>query len=247
MNYQKKLVKQWAEEIYNISKKATTLSYIIPYDRIESFGPSDEDAQSDICGFIFDDNKLSDEIQSIDFDNDNQRIVVMWYLPPSKEKIEEVSTGNTIRNEYRDATWKDILRLDIMRRVYDGKSMKEAIKITIRSFDSESYRHCMYEIKNQTSYNDKFEVNFFRISSDGMEKLFESINRREAIQEMLCKDIQLSEMIAQDGKHDDITVIMDYSIHPTGHLVGWHYGVDWDVDSVVNQQYIHHYIKEMIG
>lgn len=157
------------------------------------------------------------------------------------------TTGNTVGSEYRDATWKDILRLNIMRRVYDGKSMKEAIKFTIHSFDSESYRQCMYEINNQTSYNDEFEVNFFKISSDGMEKLFEGSERRRAIKEMLGKEIQLSEMIGEDGRHDDKTVITDYSIHPAGHLVGWHYGVDWDINSEVNQQYINDYIKEMVG
>ena len=157
------------------------------------------------------------------------------------------TTGNTIGSEYRDATWKDIVRLNIMRRVYDGSSMKEAIRFTIRDFSIDSYKNCMKEINNQTSYNDEFEVNFFKISSDGMEKLFDTKERIAAIKEMICKKIELSEMIAQDGKHDDKTVITDYSIHPAGQLVGWHYGVDWDVNSVVNQQYINYYIKEMIG
>ena len=157
------------------------------------------------------------------------------------------TTGNTIGSEYRDATWKDIVRLNIMRRVYDGKSMKEAIHFTIYNFDVTSYTKCMNEINNQTSYNDEFKVNFFKISSDGMEELFEASSRRMAIKEMLGKEIQLSEMIDMNGAHDDKTVITDYSIHPAGHLVGWHYGVDWDINSSVNQQYINDYIKEMIG
>ena len=156
------------------------------------------------------------------------------------------TTGNTIGSEYRNATWKDILRLNIMRRVYEGKSMKEAIYLTIQDFTIHSYENCMKEINNQTSYNDEFEVNFFRISSDGMEKLFDMAERFTAIKEMICKNIELSEMIDKDGKHDDKTVITDYSIHPSGHLVGWHYGVDWDINSEVNQQCINDYIKEMI-
>lgn len=156
------------------------------------------------------------------------------------------TTGNTTGSEYRDATWKDILRLDIMRRVYDGNSMKEAIRLTIHCFYECSYEECMLEINNQTSYNDEFKVNFFRISSEGMEKLFITSERRSAIKDMLCKEIQLSEMIDKDGAHDDKTVITDYSIHPSGHLVGWHYGVDWDINSKVNQQYINDYIKEMV-
>jgi hypothetical protein len=157
------------------------------------------------------------------------------------------TTGNTIGSEYRDATWKDIVRFNIMRFVYNGKSMKEAIKLTIHSFDSLSYAKCLNEINNQTFYNDEFEVNFFRLSSDGMDKLFEGSERRRVIKEMLCKKLQLSEMIDEHGAHDDKTVIIDYSIHPSGHLVGWHYGVDWDINSSVNQQYINDYIKEMVG
>lgn len=156
------------------------------------------------------------------------------------------TTGNTIGSEYRNATWKDIVRLNIMRIVYQGRNMKDAIRSTIFDFGINSYEHCMREINNQTSYNDKFEVNFFKISSDGMEKLFNTKERLAAIKEMICKNIELSEMISQNGRHDDKTVITDYSIHPSGHLVGWHYGVDWDVNSEVNQQYINDYIKEMI-
>lgn len=157
------------------------------------------------------------------------------------------TTGNTAGSEYRDATWEDILRLDIMRRVYGGQSMKDAIHTTTHNFSEYSYVKCMEEINNQTSYNDEFKVNFFRISSEGMEKLFVALERRQAIKKMLCKEIQLSEMIDKDGAHDDKTVITDYSIHPAGYFVGWHYGVDWDVNSEVNQQYINDYIKEMIG
>lgn len=180
-------------------------------------------------------------------DNVNEIEYALREMYEVEKDIRYATTGNTTGSEYRDATWKDILRFNIMRLVYNGTSMKEAIKFTIHSFDSESYRHCMYEINSQTSYNDEFEVNFFRISSEGMEKLFEGSERRRAIKEMLCKNIQLSEMIAENGAHDDKTVITDYSIHPSGHFVGWHYGVDWDVDSEVNQQYINDYIKEMIG
>ena len=149
--------------------------------------------------------------------------------------------------EYPNATWKDILRLNIMRLVYDGKTIKWAIKYTISNFDSGSYKKCMETIYNHTWYNDDFEVNFFKLSSCGMGKLFDVKERKQAIKEMLCKKIELSEMISQDGAHEDKTVITDYSINPTGHLVGWHYGVDWDKNSEDNQYHIQNYIKEMMG
>ena len=157
------------------------------------------------------------------------------------------TTGNTVGSEYRDATWKDILRLNIMRLVYDGKTMNWAIKYTINDFSIDSYVRCMNIINNQTSYNDEFEVNFFKLSSKGMEKLFSIDERKRALKEMICKDIELSEMIDKQGRSDDKTVIFDYSIHPAGHIVGWHYGVDWDINSDINQSYINDYIKEMIG
>ena len=180
-------------------------------------------------------------------DNVNEIEYALREMYEVENDIRYATTGNTTGSEYRDATWKDILRFNIMRRVYEGKSMQEAIHATIHNFGECSYEKCMEEINKQTSYNDEFKVNFFRISSDGMEKLFKSSERRMAIKDMLCKEIQLSEMIDKDGAHDDKTVITDYSIHPAGYIVGWHYGVDWDVNSVVNQQYINDYIKEMVG
>ena len=180
-------------------------------------------------------------------DNVNEIEYALREMYEVEKDMRYATTGNTTGSEYRDATWKDIVRLNIMRRVYEGKSMKEAIHFTIYNFDITSYTKCMNEINNQTSYNDEFEVNFFKISSDGMEKLFEASSRRMAIKEILGKEIQLSEMIDRNGTHDDKTVITDYSIHPAGHLVGWHYGVDWDINSSVNQQYINDYIKEMVG
>ena len=180
-------------------------------------------------------------------DNVNEIDFALEEMYEVEKDIKYATTGNTVGSEYRDATWKDILRLDIMRRVYSGKSMRDAIRETAYSFATDSYIKCLTEINNPSWYNDEFGVNFLRISADGLDKLFKSADRAEALKEMLCKKIELSEMIDKYGKHDDKTVITDYSIHPAGHLVGWHYGVDWDINSEVNQQYINDYIKEMIG
>ena len=80
-----------------------------------------------------------------------------------------------------------------------------------------------------------------------MWKIFDKEERRKAFKEILCSNVELSEMINEKGGRDDIVVIMDYSILPFGNLVGWHYGVDWDINSDVNQSYINDYIKGMIG
>lgn len=157
------------------------------------------------------------------------------------------TTGNTVGSEYRDATWKDILRLNIMRLVYNGKEMEWAIKYTINDFGISSFEKCIEVINNQTFYNDEFEVNFFKLSSEGMEKLFISKERRQAIKEMICKELDISEAIDKKGRHCDRTIIIDYSIHPAGHLVTWHCGADLDENSEDNQYYINEYIKKMIG
>lgn len=157
------------------------------------------------------------------------------------------TTGNTVGSEYRDATWKDILRFNIMRLVYDGKTIEWATKYTINDFDIGSYKKCMEAINHHTWYNDEFEVNFFKLSSKDMNKIFIHEERKQAIKEMICTKLDIFETISKDGRHCDQTIIFDYSIHPAGHLVAWHYGVDLDKNSEDNQDYINEYIKKMIG
>lgn len=90
MKYPRELVKQWAEEIRNTAKQATTCSYIIRYSNVNGFDPTDKDAQKDILEYLWDFNNLDDELRDVDFNDVSQCIVVMWYEPPKKEEIEEV-------------------------------------------------------------------------------------------------------------------------------------------------------------
>lgn len=157
----------------------------------------------------------------------------------------EATTGNTVGSEYRDATWKDILRLNILREFWNGHTLKNAIHMTV-GFTHNDYTACMKFINTPKFCNDDFGVNFFRLSSNGMENLFNKEAREKAIKEMLCSNIEIEELIDKDGKHGDKVVITDYSIKPSGDIVGWHYGVDFDKDSANNQYYINKYIKEMM-
>ena len=160
----------------------------------------------------------------------------------------EPTTGNTVKKDekYRDATWKDILRLDIMREVWNDYSLKDAIQMTVVGFSPSSFADCMEFISTPGFSNDEFNANFFRLSPIGLGNLFSKDARMKAIREMLCSNVEIEELIDKDGKHADKTVITDYSISPTGDLVGWHYGVDFDKDSEENQYYINEYIKEMM-
>ena len=153
------------------------------------------------------------------------------------------TTGNTVGSEYRDATWKDILRFAALHYYYDGLSMKDAIHKCIYSF---SFETIMKEIDEQASLNDELKVNFFKLDTNDLWKIFDVAARKQAFKEILCKDIIIEELYDKDGKCADKVVITDCSIKLSGDLVGWHYGVDWNKDSEDNQYYINEYIKEMV-
>lgn len=157
------------------------------------------------------------------------------------------TTGNTMGSEYRDATWKDILRFAVLDGFYeDSHSLEAEIDECINRFTPRRLEEIMKKINEQTSMNDELKVNFFKLETEDLWKIFDKEERRKAFKEILCSNVELSEMINEKGGRDDIVVIMDYSILPFGNLVGWHYGVDWDINSDVNQSYINDYIKGMI-
>jgi hypothetical protein len=156
------------------------------------------------------------------------------------------TTGNTVGSEYPNATWKDILRFAVLDGFYkDSHTLAAEIDKCINEFTTGRFEEIMKKIDEQTSMNDELEVNFFKLESKDLWKLFYKEERRKAFREILCSKIDISELIDEEGKYADIVVIMDYSIKPSGDLVGWHYGVDFDKDSEVNQDYIEDYIKEM--
>jgi hypothetical protein len=414
MNYSEELVKQWAEEISNTAKQSTTCSYVIPYNRVDSFDPTDRECQKDVLEYLWDFKYLDDNLQAVDFDDKNQHIVVMWYEPPTKENIEEdkemnyqeqikkavqefydvtkafatsrhytlsywwvesnfgldlndkqirsdvhemtysdefcdliqtvdfdddkkevlimiwesnnkkkytidnyeefsknalamppieqfedgsideeqwykdhmihitvgnhdieldyhadnvneigfvlremyevekdykyATTGNTIGSEYRNATWKDILRFYVLDKCYNtSNSLKSWVKDCIKSFSREDFRYVMKEINEQTSINDELKINFTKLDTTDLWKIFDQEERRQGFKEILCSDIRIEELYDEKGRCADKVVITDYSIKPSGDIVGWHYGVDWDKDSEDNQYYIENYIEGMIG
>lgn len=158
------------------------------------------------------------------------------------------TTGNTAGSEYRDATWKDILRFAVLDGWYeDSHCLESEIQKCIRRFKREDFKKIMKKIENQTSINDELEVNFFKLDTRDLWKIFDEEERKQAFKTILCSKVEISELMDKDGKHSDQTVIMDYSIVPSGDLVGWHYGVNFDKDSEDNQDYINNYIERMIG
>ena len=152
------------------------------------------------------------------------------------------TTGNTVGSEYRDATWKDILRFVALQYLYEGLSMKAIIQKCIYNF---SFQKTMQNIDEQTLLNNELKVNFLKLDTKDLWKIFSDKERKKAFKEILCTDIRIEELYDKNGRCADKVVITDYSINPAGDLVGWHYGVDFDKDSEDNQDYIQTYIKEM--
>ena len=160
----------------------------------------------------------------------------------------EPTTGNTTGSEYRNATWKDILRFKVLNQCYNtSSSLKYCVRDCISRFSRAEFEKTMKDINEQTSINDELKVNFFKLDTEDLWKIFDEDEREQAFREMLCSNIEIEELIGEDGKHADKVVITDYSIKPSGDIVGWHYGVDFDKNSEDNQCYIQKYIEEMIG
>ena len=179
-------------------------------------------------------------------DNVNEIEYALREMYEVEMDIRSATTGNTVGSEYRDATWKDILRFAVLDGFYeDSHSLEAEIDKCINRLSKCRLEEVMKKISEQTSMNDELKVNFFKLEIKDLWKILDKEERRKAFKEILCSQVELSEMINEKGEHTDIVVIMDYSILPFGDLVGWHYGVDFNKDSEDNQDYIQTYIKEM--
>lgn len=158
------------------------------------------------------------------------------------------TTGNTVGSEYPNATWKDILKVAVLMIFEQNDyNYKGAIKTIHKFFDDEHFREALiFAAKEYDALNDHFKVNFLKIDSHELHKLFDEQERYEALKSILCSDIHIEELYDQEGRCADKVMLTDYSVRPTGDFVGWHYGVDWDKNSEDNQYYIQEYIKEML-
>ena len=320
MNYNEQ-IKKVVQEFYDVTKAfATSRHYTISYWWVESnFGLdlSNKQVRDDIWEMSCSDD-FCDLIQTIDFDDDKQEVLIMiwksnnkkkytidnyeefckeafqappieefedgsidegeWYknnmihitvgnhdieLDYNADNVNEIeyalremyevemdirgaTTGNTVGSEYPNATWKDILRFAVLDGFYeDSHTLEAEIKKCIYNFNRGTFEEIMKKIDEQTSMNDELEVNFFKLETKDLWKIFDKEERRKAFKEILCSNVEISELINEKGEHNDMVVIMDYSIKPSGDIVGWHYGVDWDENSEDNQYYIQKYIEEM--
>jgi hypothetical protein len=75
--------------------------------------------------------------------------------------------------------------------------------------------------------------------------LFSCSTRKETLKNIVCTDIQMGEMIDKNRQHFDIVQLMDCSILPWGFMIGWHYGVTFDINDEANRKVIEDFKKEV--
>jgi len=156
----------------------------------------------------------------------------------------EASTGNTKGSEYRNATYKDLLKVEV-RRIMEKHSVSypKAIK---KAYNMTGIDELLkYMEKNMDCLCDEYQVNFRAFDSLLFHNLFSTSARKEALKNIVCPDIQMGEMIDKDRNHFDIVQLMDCSILPWGYMIGWHYGVSFDIDDEDNRKVIENFKKEV--
>ena len=156
----------------------------------------------------------------------------------------EASTGNTKGSEYRNATYKDLLKVEV-RRIMEDRSVSypKAIRIAYNMVGIDELLE--YMEKNMDCLCDEYQVNFRALDSLVLHNLFSIPKRKEALENIVCTDIQIGEMIDKDKNHFDIVQLMDCSILPWGYMIGWHYGVSFDIDDEDNRKVIENFKKEV--
>jgi hypothetical protein len=179
-------------------------------------------------------------------DNVNEIDFVLKEMYEVEKDYKYATTGNTVGSEYPNATWKDILRFAVLDGFYeDSHNLEAEVDKCIRRFTKARFEEVMKKIGNKTSMNDELEVNFFKLETKDLWKIFDEEERRQAFKEILCSKVEISELIDEEGRSYDKVVIMDCSIVPSGDLVGWHDGVNFDENAEDNQDYIQDYIERM--
>ncbi len=129
-------------------------------------------------------------------DNVNEIEFALKEMYEVEKDFKYATTGNTVGSEYRDATWKDILRFAVLDGWYeDSHCMEAEVEKCIHRFTRERFEEIMKKIDEQTSYNDELEVNFFKLDSKDLWKIFDKEERRQAFREILCSKVEISELV----------------------------------------------------
>lgn len=160
----------------------------------------------------------------------------------------EPTTGNTVGSEYRHAELRDILRVAIqndyeswgweMRDI--GAFVREFIK---RYDDIMNVMGVYFDVifKDVKHYTDIFKCNFGKLNMYSLRSVGKG-TIKNAVAQIIGTDTEFLVGYDDEMKCSDITFVMDYTIKPSGELIGWFYG---EADDDYIGQLIADYIKKL--
>lgn len=165
-----------------------------------------------------------------------------------EDKNESVD-NSTVSNEFRPAELKDIIRVAVEKDWdhfgYKLDSFAEFIQDFIkREWDMVKVMW-YYDIilKDVEEYNDRCKCNFGRLDMNTMRNISSEIIKN-TIDELICMERELMYGISEDNKSYDTVFVMDYTLKPSGELIGWFYG---EPDEEYIEDLIDDYKRNLFG
>lgn len=159
------------------------------------------------------------------------------------------TTGNTVGSEYRPAELKDIIRVALQEDWDDWGwkcgSLSDFINHFVKGKEDISDVVCWYNVilKDVKHYTDCYHCNFGNLNMYSMRNINPRVVRN-IIRSLIGTDKELLVGYDNDHKCSDITFVMDYTIKPSGDLIGWFYG---DQDPQYINELVEDYKKKLLG
>lgn len=159
------------------------------------------------------------------------------------------SHNDTTDSEYRPAELKDIIRVAVQKDWdhfgYKLDSFAEFIQGFIKKKWDLVKVMWYYDIilEDIKDYNNHCKCNFGRLDMSKMKNI-DSVAIKNAIDELICTDRELMYAVSEDDKSYDIIFVMDYTLKPSGELIGWFYG---EPDEEYIADLVDDYKKKLFG
>lgn len=159
------------------------------------------------------------------------------------------TTGNTVGSEYRPAELKDIIRVALQEDWNDWGwkcgSLSEFINQFVEGKEDISDIVCWYNVilKDVKHYTDCYHCNFGNLNMYSMRNINPRVVRN-IIRSLIGTDKELLVGYDNDHKCSDITFVMDYTVKPSGDLIGWFYG---DQDAKYINELVENYKNKLFG
>ena len=163
----------------------------------------------------------------------------------------EATTGNTVGSEYRPAELKDLVKVAVREGWehygYKMRDFGSYIRCFIDEHENiEDLMHCYnYINKDIKEHTEEYKCNFGKLDMNSMLNV-SSETVKHIIDELICTERELLFDTTEDGQTMDIVFVMDFSLKPTGELIGWFYG-QGDIDEEYINGLIEDYKKKLFG